>query len=80
MSLEIQQKCFRLFLKIYIYVSFFTNTFLDNNIAGIELDSLSASSDLQSSLSVETTQDNNKCFRDSRMEERVVNTDVRYCL
>ena len=59
---------------------FFTNTFLDNNIAGTELDSLSAFSGLQSLSLIEITQDNNKYIRGSRMEERVGNTDIRYCL
>jgi len=63
-----------------MYMNFFTNTFLDKNIAGIELDFLSASSGLQSLSLVEITQNNNKYFRVSRVEERVGNTDVRYCL
>jgi hypothetical protein len=61
-------------------MNFFTNTFHDNNIEGIELGSLSTSSGLQSLSLVEITQDNNKYFRGSRMEEKVGNTDVSYCL
>jgi hypothetical protein len=86
MSLEIQQKFFSFFRSnvrrltyIFIYMNFFTNAFLDNNITGIELDSLSAFFGLQSLSLLEITQDN-RYFTCSRMEERVRNTDVRYCL
>jgi len=61
-------------------MNFFTNTFLGNNIGGSELDSLSASSGLQFLSLVEIAQDNNNYFRVSRVEERVGNADVRYCL
>jgi hypothetical protein len=61
-------------------MNFFTNTVLGNNIARIELDSLSASSGLQFLSLEEITQGNNTYFRVSRMEERVGSADVRYCL
>jgi hypothetical protein len=59
---------------------FFTNTFLGNNIAWIELDSLSAPFGMQFLSLDEITQDNNTYFRVSRMVERVGSADVRYCL
>jgi hypothetical protein len=52
--------------------------FLDDNLAGIELVSLSVFSGQQCLSLVEITQDNNKYFGASIMDERVGNTNGKY--